>query len=83
MEIQDMLLDPNPYSRTGEEQGEIQYIVVHWVGNANTSAKANRDYFNNLPYINAESIKKRIRPDLRIKPLCNRIARRNNKMYSR
>lgn len=53
MEIQEMLLDPNPYSRTGEEQGEIQNIVVHWVGNANTSAKANRDYFNNLQYTHA------------------------------
>lgn len=53
MEIQDMLLDPNAYSRTGEEQGEIQNIVVHWVGNANTSAVANRNYFNNLQYTHA------------------------------
>lgn len=48
MEIQEMFLTPNNYSRTGEEQGQIQNIVVHWVGNANTSAVANRNYFNNL-----------------------------------
>ena len=50
MEIQDMLLDPNSYSRTGEEQESIDNIIVHWVGNANTSAVANRNYFNNLQY---------------------------------
>lgn len=48
MEIIDMLLEPNYYSRTGEEQENIENIVVHWVGNANTSAVANRNYFNNL-----------------------------------
>ena len=50
MNIQEMLLDPNSYSRTGEEQENIEKIVVHWVGNANTSAEANRNYFNNLQY---------------------------------
>lgn len=48
MEIKDKLLQINPYSRSGEKQGKIEYIVVHWVGNANTSAIANRNYFNNL-----------------------------------
>lgn len=48
MDIQEMFLTPNPYSRTGEEQGDIHNIVVHWVGNPNTSAIANRNYFENL-----------------------------------
>lgn len=48
MEIIDKLLQINPYSRSGEKQNKIQYIVIHWVGNANTSATANRNYFNNL-----------------------------------
>lgn len=46
--IEEKLLQINPYSRSGEKQGKIEYIVVHWVGNANTSAIANRNYFNNL-----------------------------------
>ena len=48
MEIEERLLTINPYSRSGEQQGNIDYIVVHWVGNANTSAIANRNYFENL-----------------------------------
>ena len=48
MNIIDKLLVINPYSRSGEKQNKIQKIVVHWVGNANTSAIANRNYFNNL-----------------------------------
>ena len=48
MKIEDKLLTINPYSRSGEKQKDIQYIVIHWVGNANTSATANRNYFNNL-----------------------------------
>lgn len=46
--MEDRLLTINPYSRSGEKQGAIQNIVVHWVGNANTSAIANRNYFENL-----------------------------------
>lgn len=48
MNIEDRLLTINPYSRSGEKQGKIQFIVVHWVGNANTSALANRNYFESL-----------------------------------
>ena len=48
MNIEDKLLTINPYSRNGEKQNKIEYIVVHYVGNANTSATANRNYFNNL-----------------------------------
>lgn len=48
MEIINKLLTPNKYSRSTEKQNKIEYIVVHWVGNANTSAINNRNYFENL-----------------------------------
>lgn len=48
MEIQEKLLSINPYSRSGEKQGNIQYIVIHWVGNAGSSAIGNRNYFESL-----------------------------------
>lgn len=48
MEIKPKLLTKNHYSRSGEKQGKIEYIVIHWVGNANSTAIANRNYFENL-----------------------------------
>lgn len=48
MNIEERLLSINPYSRSSEKQGAIKKIVVHWVGNANSSALANRNYFENL-----------------------------------
>ena len=48
MNIEDRLLSINEYSRTGEKQGTIQKIVVHWVGNAGSSAIGNRNYFESL-----------------------------------
>ena len=48
MNIEDRLLTVNPYSRSGEKQGTIQKIVVHWVGNAGSSALGNRNYFESL-----------------------------------
>ena len=48
MDIQERLLTINPYSRSGEKQNNIEYIVIHWVGNAESSAIANRNYFENL-----------------------------------
>ena len=48
MNIEDRLLTINSYSRSGEKQNKIENIVVHWVGNANSSAVANRNYFENL-----------------------------------
>ena len=48
MELINKLLTINPYSRSGEKQGNIEYIIIHYVGNPNTSAIANRNYFNNL-----------------------------------
>ena len=48
MEMQERLLTTNPYSRSGEKQGQIKNILVHWVGNANSTAIANRNYFESL-----------------------------------
>ena len=50
MEIQEKLLTVNPYSRSGEKQNKIENLVIHWVGNAGSSAMANRNYFENLQY---------------------------------
>ncbi|WP_341877580.1 N-acetylmuramoyl-L-alanine amidase [Defluviitalea saccharophila] len=44
--IQD-LLTINEYSRPGTKLKKVQGIVVHWVANPNTSAKANRNFFEN------------------------------------
>ena len=46
MEIK--LLTINPYSRPGTKLGRVKNIVVHWVGNANSTAIANRNYFESL-----------------------------------
>ena len=48
MDIEDRLLTISPYCRSGEKQGIITDIVVHWVGNAGSSAIGNRNYFNSL-----------------------------------
>ncbi|MBQ2996297.1 MAG: N-acetylmuramoyl-L-alanine amidase [Oscillibacter sp.] len=38
----------NPYSRPGTPLTEINAVVIHYVGNPDSSAIANRNYFNNL-----------------------------------
>ena len=48
MEIQQKLLTVNQYSRPGTKIGKIKNIVVHWVGNAGSTAIANRNYFESL-----------------------------------
>ena len=48
MEIQQRLLTINPYSRPCKKIGPIKNIVVHWVGNAASTAIANRNYFESL-----------------------------------
>ncbi len=40
------LLDVDGKSRTGWELADINAIVIHYVGNPNTTAQANRNYFN-------------------------------------
>ena len=46
------LLDPNIYSRPQSKMLGIRGIAIHWVGNANSKAINNRNYFNNLPISN-------------------------------
>lgn len=48
MKIEEKLLSINPYSRPGEKQQSVKQIVVHWVGNAGSSALGNRNYFESL-----------------------------------
>ena len=38
----------NSYSRPGTPLTEINGVVIHYVGNPGSSARANRNYFNNL-----------------------------------
>lgn len=47
-EIMVDLLEVNEYSRPGEKSDRIEGIVVHYTANPGTSAKQNRNYFNNL-----------------------------------
>jgi N-acetylmuramoyl-L-alanine amidase len=47
MQIQEMLLTKNPYSRPGKEIREVKGIVIHWVANPNSTAQANRNFFEN------------------------------------
>ncbi len=42
------LLEINPYSRPGTKLEAVNGVVIHYVGNPNTSAEQNRDYFSHL-----------------------------------
>ena len=46
--IDAQLLTINPYSRPGTKLKDINGIVIHYVGNPETTAKNNRDYFQGL-----------------------------------
>ncbi len=46
--VQKMYLTRNPYSRPAEKLPEVKSIVIHYVANPQTSAEANRNYFQNL-----------------------------------
>jgi N-acetylmuramoyl-L-alanine amidase len=50
MIITDKLLTINPYSRPGYKLKKVKGIVVHWVANTNTTALANRNFFENRKY---------------------------------
>ena len=41
-------LTVNPYSRPGEALDKIDGVVIHYVGNPGTTARANRNYFESL-----------------------------------
>jgi len=45
--IIDKLLTPNPYSRPQKKLIGVRGVVIHWVANPNSSALANRNYFEN------------------------------------
>ena len=47
-EITEDFLDKNPYSRSGIALRKVKGVVIHYVENPGSTAKENRDYFNNL-----------------------------------
>ena len=55
MKIQQMFLTPNKYSRPQTPLKRVTKIAVHYTGNPNTSALANRNYFESMklggPYL--------------------------------
>ena len=48
MKIERKFLTENKFSRPNKNLIGVKGIVIHWVGNAGTSALANRSYFENL-----------------------------------
>lgn len=46
--VQEDLLPVNPYSRCGDKLQRVNAVVIHYVGNPNTTAWQNRSYFENL-----------------------------------
>lgn len=49
--VQEDLIVINPHSRAGEKLEYVNDIVIHYVANPMTSAKQNRDYFNNQAFL--------------------------------
>lgn len=47
-DIEVMYLSPNPYSRSQKTLRRVNGIVVHYTANPGSSAKENRNYFENL-----------------------------------
>jgi N-acetylmuramoyl-L-alanine amidase len=48
MNIQRDLLTVSPFSRPGRKLSGVKALVIHWVANAGSGAKQNRDYFESL-----------------------------------
>jgi N-acetylmuramoyl-L-alanine amidase len=48
MHIARELLTVNPFSRPGKNITGIKALVIHWTGNAGSTARQNRDYFESL-----------------------------------
>ena len=46
--VQEDLLPVNQYSRCGDKLQRVNAVVIHYVGNPNTTAGQNRSYFENL-----------------------------------
>ncbi len=53
--ITEELLTVNPYSRPGDRLGQVNAVVIHYVGNPGTSAEQNRSYFQGLANTGATS----------------------------
>lgn len=51
LKIEQNFLTPNKYSRPRTPLKKVTKIAVHYVGNPNTSAIANRNYFENQRYV--------------------------------
>lgn len=49
MRITKDYISPNKYSRPQTPLKSVKMVVVHYTGNAGSTAKNNRDYFNNAP----------------------------------
>ncbi len=47
-EISEQLLTINEWSRPGKKIKELDYIVIHYLGNPRTTAQENHDYFESL-----------------------------------
>lgn len=48
LNVQEMLLTPNEYSRPQKELKKIKGVVIHYTANPGTDAEANRNYFEGL-----------------------------------
>lgn len=46
--IDQQFLTVNPFSRPGTKLATVNAIVIHYIGNAGTTAQQNRDYFESL-----------------------------------
>lgn len=46
--VKEDLLPVNEYSRCGDKLTHVNAVVIHYVGNPNTTARQNRSYFENL-----------------------------------
>lgn len=49
-------LTPNKYSRSQKLLKKVKNIVIHYVANPGSSARANRNYFENLQYTKKRSV---------------------------
>lgn len=55
LSIQHQFLTPNPYSRSGKSLRRVNGIVIHYTANPGSTAKNNRDYFENLKHTHTTS----------------------------
>ena len=54
--IQHQFLTINPYSRSGQSLHRVNGIVIHYTANPGSTAKNNRNYFENLRYTKTTSV---------------------------